>query len=205
MAGLVIDSNPLTTRWVVIKSLVIDSSPSTTRWIVIKGLVIDSSPSTTRWVVIKGLVIDSSPSTTSIRSRSLELFRKRKIEKSEQLRTDMQSTNYEEIEKEKFIFVDFPSPAMHTGHETGDVSDSKVPSDHCIVNHINKMVDEGITNVTEMKSRVKTYVKCVQWCGSVPFWCEWEHCRVRRGLTVVERRVVPCRQFPSGVSGSTAE
>ena len=60
------------------------------------------------------------------RPRSLELFRKRKIEKSEQLRTDMQSTNYEEIEKEKFIFVDFPSPAMHTGHETGDVSQISV-------------------------------------------------------------------------------
>ena len=53
---------------------------------------------------------------------SLELFRKRKIEKSEQLRKDMQSTNYEEIETEKFIFIDFPSPAMHTGHKTSDVS-----------------------------------------------------------------------------------
>ena len=63
---------------------------------------------------------------------SLELFRKRKIEKSEQLRTDMQSTNYEEIETEKLIFINLPSPAMHTGHETGDVSQTSVLLCDCV-------------------------------------------------------------------------
>nr|XP_022321445.1 uncharacterized protein LOC111123426 [Crassostrea virginica] len=80
-------------------------------------------------------------------------------QKSRELRRDLHSGAYTEIDMEKFIYIDLPKMDDHSKHIMGMAADIKAPIDGRIVEKVNFLVDEGVFNAKEMQRHIKVFVK----------------------------------------------
>lgn len=88
--------------------------------------------------------------------------------KSSELRRDLYSEVYEEINFQKYIYIDLPQHEQHTEHIMGMAADVKAPIDQRLVDKLNSLVEEGVYSVKEMQRHLKIFVKELFGKGEMP-------------------------------------
>ncbi|XP_048238820.1 uncharacterized protein LOC125372528 [Haliotis rufescens] len=79
--------------------------------------------------------------------------------KSQELRTVLESPVYDDVRREKLIYIDLPSEDLHSNHIMGQAADLKAPIDPRLTDNIKQRVHDGIFNVNEMKRHSQIFVE----------------------------------------------